>query len=87
MLKAGEIITSVTLPRPIGGTHVYRKVRDRASYAFALVSVAAIFGKDGTARFAFGGIGAKPWRTAEGDAAAAQGARAVAEATLAGARA
>ena len=86
VLKAGEIITSVTLPRPIGGTHVYRKVRDRASYAFALVSVAAIFGKDGTARFAFGGIGAKPWRTAEGDAAAAQGARAVADATLAGAR-
>ncbi|MEA3542875.1 MAG: xanthine dehydrogenase family protein subunit M [Pseudomonadota bacterium] len=86
VLKAGEIITSVTLPRPVGGTHVYRKVRDRASYAFALVSVAAIFGKDGTARFAFGGIGAKPWRTAEGDAAAAQGARAVAEATLAGAR-
>ena len=86
VLKAGEIITSVTLPRPIGGTHVYRKVRDRASYAFALVSVAAIFGKDGTARFAFGGIGAKPWRTAEGDAAAAQGAQAVAEATLAGAR-
>lgn len=86
VLKAGEIITSVTLPRPIGGTHVYRKVRDRASYAFALVSVAAIFGKDGTARFAFGGIGAKPWRTAEGDAAASRGARAVAEATLAGAR-
>ncbi len=86
VLKAGEIITSVTLPGPIGGTHVYRKVRDRASYAFALVSVAAIFGKDGTARFAFGGIGAKPWRTAEGDAAAAQGAQAVAEATLAGAR-
>ncbi|MES2176021.1 MAG: xanthine dehydrogenase family protein subunit M [Pseudomonadota bacterium] len=85
-LKPGEIITSVTLPKPIGGTHVYRKVRDRASYAFALVSVAAIFGKDGTARFAFGGIGAKPWRTQEADAAAKSGAKAVAEAALAGAR-
>ena len=86
VLKAGEIITSVTLPRPIGGTHVYRKVRDRASYAFALVSVAAIFAKDGTARFAFGGIGAKPWRVAAADAAGKQGAKAVAEAALAGAR-
>ena len=65
VLKAGEIITSVTLPKPIGGTHVYRKVRDRSSYAFALVSVAAVFGKNGASRFAFGGIGAKPWRTAD----------------------
>ncbi|CAM8671898.1 xanthine dehydrogenase family protein subunit M [Sphingobium sp.] len=85
-LKPGEIITSVTLPKPISGTHVYRKVRDRASYAFALVSVAAVFGKDGSARFAFGGIGAKPWRTQEADAAAKSGAKAVAEAALAGAR-
>ncbi|NWK97348.1 molybdopterin dehydrogenase [Sphingobium lactosutens] len=86
VLNPGEIITSVTLPRPIGGTHVYRKVRDRASYAFALVSVAAVFGKDGTARFAFGGIGAKPWRVPAADAAAKQGAKAVAEAALSGAR-
>ena len=86
VLNAGEIIPSVTLPKPMAGTHVYRKVRDRASYAFALVSVAAIFGKDGTARFAFGGIGAKPWRTAEADAAASEGAKAVAQAALAGAR-
>lgn len=85
-LRPGEIITSVTLPKPIGGAHVYRKVRDRASYAFALVSVAAVFGNDGTARFAFGGIGAKPWRTQEADAAAKSGAKAVAEAALAGAR-
>ncbi|WP_242125852.1 xanthine dehydrogenase family protein subunit M [Sphingobium sp. Sx8-8] len=84
-LKPGELITAVTLPRPLGGTHVYRKVRDRASYAFALVSVAAIFGGDGKARFAFGGIAAKPWRVAEADAAASRGARAVAEAALAGA--
>ncbi|MEC3909659.1 xanthine dehydrogenase family protein subunit M [Sphingobium sp. CR2-8] len=85
-LKPGEMITSVTLPKPIGGTHVYRKVRDRASYAFALVSVAAVFGKDGSARFAFGGIGAKPWRVEAADTAAKQGAKAVAEAALAGAR-
>ena len=41
-LEPGELITAVTLPQPLGGTHIYRKVRDRASYAFALVSVAAI---------------------------------------------
>jgi len=85
-LKPGELITSVTLPRPLGGTHVYRKVRDRASYAFALVSVAAVFAKDGQARFAFGGIGARPWRTDAADAAAPSGAAAVAEAALTGAR-
>ena len=85
-LKPGELITSVTLPTPLGGTHVYRKVRDRASYAFALVSVAAVFAKDGQARFAFGGIGARPWRTDAADAAAPSGAAAVAEAALTGAR-
>ena len=41
-LEPGELITAVTLPKPVGGTHIYRKVRDRASYAFALVSVAAV---------------------------------------------
>jgi xanthine dehydrogenase YagS FAD-binding subunit len=40
-LQPGELITAVTLPKPLGGTHIYHKVRDRASYAFALVSVAA----------------------------------------------
>lgn len=85
-LKPGEIITSVTLPKPLGGTHVYRKVRDRSSYAFALVSVAAVWGKDGKTRFAFGGIGAKPWRVAEADEAGRKGATAVAEAALASAR-
>ena len=40
VLEPGELITAVTLPKPVGGTHIYRKVRDRASYAFALVSVA-----------------------------------------------
>jgi xanthine dehydrogenase YagS FAD-binding subunit len=86
ILNAGELITSVTLPKPLGGRHVYRKVRDRASYAFALVSVAAVFGEDKTARFAFGGIAPKPWRVAAADAAASRGARAVAEAALAGSR-
>jgi xanthine dehydrogenase YagS FAD-binding subunit len=41
-LRPGELITAVTLPKPVGGKHLYRKVRDRSSYAFALVSIAAI---------------------------------------------
>ena len=60
-LTPGELITGVVLPPPIGGRHVYHKVRDRASYAFALVSVAAVVGPQGQ-RFAFGGIAPKPWR-------------------------
>jgi xanthine dehydrogenase YagS FAD-binding subunit len=60
-LLPGELITGVTLPKPLGGRHVYRKVRDRASYAFATVSVAAVIGRDGQ-RFAFGGLAHKPWR-------------------------
>ena len=67
-LKRGEIITAVTLPPPPMGKQIYRKVRDRASYAFALVSVAAIVdaagGKVRSARFAFGGLAPKPWRVA-----------------------
>lgn len=62
-LEPGELITGVLLPPPIGGRHIYRKVRDRASYAFALVSVAAVVGPEGQ-RFAFGGIAPKPWRVA-----------------------
>lgn len=66
VLRPGEIITGVTLPAPVGGQHRYRKVRDRASYAFALVSVAAVIGMDGGrighAALAFGGVAAKPWR-------------------------
>ena len=61
-LSPGELITAVTLPKPVGGTHIYRKVRDRASYAFALVSVAAIVQRDGTGRVALGGVAHKPWR-------------------------
>ncbi|HWV11844.1 MAG TPA: xanthine dehydrogenase family protein subunit M [Sphingobium sp.] len=86
VLKQGELITSVTLPKPLGGTHVYRKVRDRSSYAFALVSVAAVFNGEGGSRFAFGGIAPKPWRVAAADAAASAGSGRVAEAALANAR-
>lgn len=65
-LLPGELITHVTLPPPPPGVQIYRKVRDRASYAFALVSVAAIVpvdgGKLGSTRIAFGGLAHKPWR-------------------------
>jgi xanthine dehydrogenase YagS FAD-binding subunit len=70
-LAPGEVITAVTLPPPPPGIHIYRKVRDRASYAFALVSVAAIV--DGTrgrihaARLAFGGLAHKPWRSVQAE--------------------
>ncbi|MEA2915811.1 MAG: xanthine dehydrogenase YagS FAD-binding subunit [Bradyrhizobium sp.] len=70
-LKPGEIITAVTLPPPPPGVQVYRKVRDRASYAFALVSVAAIVdsarGRVRSARLAFGGLAQKPWRVAQAE--------------------
>ncbi|HEV7634307.1 MAG TPA: xanthine dehydrogenase family protein subunit M [Bradyrhizobium sp.] len=71
VLKPDEIITAVTLPPPPPGVQVYRKVRDRASYAFALVSVAAIVDSTGgrirSARLAFGGLAHKPWRSAEAE--------------------
>ncbi len=85
-LQPGELITSVTLPAPVGGRHIYRKVRDRASYAFALVSVAAIVQRDGTGRVALGGVAHKPWRVEAAEAALPQGAKAVADQLLAGAR-
>lgn len=85
-LKPGEMITAVTLPKPIGGTHVYEKVRDRASYAFALVSVAAVIQPDGTGRVAVGGVAPKPWRVEAAEAAMPQGSRAVASRLMAGAR-
>jgi xanthine dehydrogenase YagS FAD-binding subunit len=86
MLEPGELITAVTLPKPIGGAHVYRKVRDRASYAFALVSVAAVLGKDGSGRVAIGGIAPRPWRVEAAEAQLPNGAKAVAGQLLAGAR-
>lgn len=66
VLSAGELITGVELPPPLPGRQLYRKVRDRASYAFALVSVAgAVEVRDGRiagAALAFGGLGTMPWR-------------------------
>jgi xanthine dehydrogenase YagS FAD-binding subunit len=85
-LERDELITSVTLPKPIGGTQIYRKVRDRASYAFALVSVAAIVQRDGTGRVALGGVAHKPWRVEAAEAAMPQGAKAVTAQLLAGAQ-
>ncbi|MES2385256.1 MAG: xanthine dehydrogenase family protein subunit M [Pseudomonadota bacterium] len=85
-LQPGELITGVTLPRPLGGTQVYRKVRDRASYAFALVSVAAVVQRDGTGRAAFGGVAHKPWRVEAAEAAMANGSAAVANRVFADAR-
>ena len=74
-LKAQELITAVTIPgMSFGKRSTYRKVRDRASYAFALVSVAAALdlGPDGTisdVRLALGGVAPKPWRAWKAEAA------------------
>jgi xanthine dehydrogenase YagS FAD-binding subunit len=71
VLAPGELIRSVVLPPPPPGRQIYRKVRDRASYAFALVSVAAIVAHDNNhvqaARVAFGGLSYKPWRSADAE--------------------
>jgi xanthine dehydrogenase YagS FAD-binding subunit len=85
-LAPGELITAVTLPRPIGGTHGYHKVRDRASYAFALVSVATIVQPDGSGRVALGGVAHRPWRVEAAESQMPRGAKAVSEALLAGAK-
>ncbi len=85
-LQAGEMITAVLLPPPFEGRHAYYKVRDRASYAFALVSVALIQAPDGTGRVALGGVAPKPWRRDDADAALPQGAAAVMARLLDGAR-
>lgn len=84
-LLPGELIVAVTLPPPLGGKHIYRKVRDRASYAFALVSVAAIIQPDGSGRVALGGVAHKPWRIEAADAQLSQGAQAVYDALFASA--
>jgi xanthine dehydrogenase YagS FAD-binding subunit len=72
-LRPGEMITGVVLPPSPPGGQVYRKVRDRQSYEFALVSVAAIVATErGTitaVRVAFGGVAPKPWRSREAEAA------------------
>ncbi len=85
-LEKGELITAVTLPKPVGGTQLYRKVRDRASYAYALVSVAAVIQRDGTGQVAIGGIAHKPWRVEAAEAQLPHGAKAVAALLLAGAK-
>ena len=85
-LAPGELITAVTLPKPVGGMHIYRKVRDRASYAFALVSVGAIVQRDGTGRVAVGGIAHKPWRVETAETEMPRGAKAVTDRLLAGAK-
>ena len=85
-LASGELITAVTLPKPVGGTHIYRKVRDRASYAFALISVAAIVQRDGTGRIAVGGVAHKPWRVEAAEAELPRGAKPMAARLLAGAQ-
>lgn len=70
-LGAGELITSIVLPQPPAGKQVYRKVRDRASFAFALVSVAAVLdvadGKVREARLVLGGVAHKPWPAREAE--------------------
>ena len=72
-LRPGEMITSVLLPPPPPGRQIYRKVRDRASYEFALVSVGAVVGTEQAtisgARVAFGGVAHRPWRSIEAEAA------------------
>ncbi len=86
VLEPGELITSVKLPKPLGGVHAYRKVRDRASYAFALVSVATVILPDGSGRVAVGGVAHKPWRVEEAERQMTQGAKAVSDRLMAGAR-
>ncbi|WP_328741592.1 xanthine dehydrogenase family protein subunit M [Streptomyces caniferus] len=74
-LRPDEMITAVLLPPPPPGRQLYRKVRDRASYEFALVSVAAVVSVEQEtielARVAFGGVAHKPWRSVEAEAALA----------------
>jgi xanthine dehydrogenase YagS FAD-binding subunit len=97
VLEPGDLITHVTLPPPAPGSRsLYLKLRDRASYEFALASAAVIIsvadGKITRARVALGGIGAKPWRTKEtedaleGQPATEESFRRAAEIALRGAR-
>ncbi|MFD6532509.1 FAD binding domain-containing protein [Streptomyces sp. NPDC060184] len=73
VIRPGELITGVVLPAPPeGSAQLYRKVRDRASYAFALVSVAAVLtvrdGRVQHAALAFGGLAHRPWRATAAEA-------------------
>jgi xanthine dehydrogenase YagS FAD-binding subunit len=74
VLEPGDLITHVILPPPIAGSkQVYLKLRDRASYEFALASAAIVLtiasGNVKRARVAMGGVGTKPWRSPEAEAA------------------
>ena len=74
VLEAGDLITHVTLPPPINGSkHIYLKLRDRASYEFALASAAVVINVTGRnvsrVRIALGGVGTKPWRSPEAETA------------------
>ena len=80
-LQSGEMIVAIVLPPPLGGTQIYRKVRERASFAFACVSVALVARNGHVERAAFGGLAHKPWRV--GTAGSADD---VADAVLEGAR-
>jgi xanthine dehydrogenase YagS FAD-binding subunit len=73
VLEPGDLVTHVTLPPPVAGSrHVYLKLRDRASYEFALASAAVVLSSTGgavtRARIALGGVGTKPWRSPEAEA-------------------
>jgi len=74
VLEAGDLVTHVTLPPPVTGSkQVYLKLRDRSSYEFALASAAVVLtfagGTVTRARVALGGVGTKPWRSPEAEAA------------------
>ncbi len=74
VLEPGDLITLVMLPAPINGSkQLYLKLRDRASYEFALASAAVVIsvanGNISRARIALGGVGTKPWRSQEAEAA------------------
>jgi len=86
VLKHGELITAVVLPQPLGGVQLYHKVRDRASYAFALVSVGLVVQPDGSGRVALGGVAPKPWRVEAAEAELPRGAKAVTARLLADAK-
>src|SRR5207244_6879868 len=72
VLEPGDLITHVTLPPPVAGSkQVYLKLRDRASYEFALASAAVVLtiagGNVTRVRIALGGVGTKPWRSPEAE--------------------
>ena len=96
VLQPGELITHVELPPPSGNRQVYLKLRDRASYEFALASAAVVARVEGghvrSVRIALGGVGTRPWRSHEaeavltGKAATPASFHAAAEAALKGAQ-